>query len=77
LLLRSLASSEAFNRTRVTVGGQRVDAANRDTALMDRARRAESEAWETLGPFLANRPAVRVGDATDTIPLIEEGGSCR
>lgn len=73
LLLRSLASAAAFTRKRVTVGGQRVEPVNKDAALEVRARSAEAEAWEALEPFLLRQPAGKVGDATDTVPLIEEG----
>ena len=71
-LLRSLASSEAFNQKRVTIGGQRLDVARRFDALNDAADAAGEQAWHVLEPFVLARPAAKVVDVTKTTPIIEE-----
>ena len=71
-LLRSLASSEAFNQKRLTVGGQRIDVARRFEALNEAADSAGEQAWEVLEPFVFARPAAKAVDVTETTPIIEE-----
>jgi hypothetical protein len=41
-------------------------------ALTDRADEAEREAWRTLEPFLAVRPADKLAEPTDSQPIVEE-----
>lgn len=71
-LLRSLASSEAFLQKRVAIGGQRVEMSRRFEAMMRAAESSEERAWDTLEPFLLARPSSKVGDVTQTTPIVEE-----
>lgn len=72
-LLRSLASSQAFQRKKLTVGGQQLDVARRYEAMVEHADAAETQAWHVLEPFLQAKPADRVAGVTDSQPVIEEG----
>lgn len=71
-LIRSLASAAAFARKDITIGGQRIEPARRVEALTELADEAEEEAWRTLEPFLALRPADKLAEATDSQPVVEE-----
>ncbi len=68
-LLRSLASRNATVRQEVTVGGQRIADGDRFASLMAMASRAEKQAWRTLEPFMAARPGLQLGSATDCVPV--------
>ncbi len=71
-LMRSLASAAAFSRKDIAIGGQRIQPARRVEALTELADEAEQEAWQTLEPFLALRPADKLAAATDSQPIVEE-----
>jgi hypothetical protein len=71
-LFRSLASKDAFDQKQITVGGHRIDAGKRFSALMTLASLAEQNAWYTLEPYLLERPSRAFAEATDTTAVLGE-----
>lgn len=69
-LFRSLASKEAFEQKRTTVGGQRIEEGARFTALTAVASLTEDQGWYVLAPYLASRPARSVAAVTASTPVL-------
>ncbi|HNR29710.1 MAG TPA: hypothetical protein PKI11_02375 [Candidatus Hydrogenedentes bacterium] len=69
-LLRALASRDAIEQQRVTIGGQRIEAGDRFAALLAMADQSEKRAWRALEPFLLPmRPRVPL-DVTASTPVL-------
>ncbi len=72
-LFRSLASKDAFEQKRGTIGRQRVEEGKRFASLMGVASLTEDQAWYVLAPYLAAYPARAVAGVTaSTVVLGEE-----
>ena len=72
-LYRSLASKEAFDQRRVTVGAQRIEDGERFRSLMTIASMAADQAWLLLEPYLLDNAPRTVLDANaSTLVLGEE-----
>lgn len=69
-VLRSLASKDAFEQRKVSVGGQRIEPGARYDALMDAAAGAEDQAWDALAPYLAPGTERAPADVTDSQPVL-------
>ena len=71
-LYRSLASRQAFDEKQVAIGGQRIEAGKRFSALMAIASLTEETAWYILEPYVVDRPSVSPAGATDTVAVLGE-----
>ena len=71
-LLYSLASKDAVEQKQVTVGGQRVETGKRFDALESVAKLTETQAWDTLAPYLAAQPETALAGVTDSVPVLGE-----
>lgn len=65
-VLRSIAAADARQRRRVTVGGNRIEPADRDSRLYQLADAIESQAWDVLEPFLLWRVRRTILRLTET-----------
>jgi len=72
-VFRALCGKDALERKRATVGGQRLETDGRFSALMSMASLAEEQAWYTLEPYLARRPALTGAATTDSRPVFGGG----
>lgn len=70
--LRSLATAAAHRRKHITIGGNRIQPADRDITLNGLADAIESQAWDMLEPFLRRMPPRRVLRLTATQPILGE-----
>jgi len=71
-VFRSLASKEAYDEKQVSIGGQRIEAGKRFSALMAIGSLAEETAWYILEPYVEARPCVSLADVTDTVAVLGE-----
>jgi hypothetical protein len=69
---RALASGEAFGQKRMTIGGQRIEESGRFETMTELADLTEEQAWFILEPYVVDRPAQTVADASDTTPVLGE-----
>lgn len=71
-LFRTLAAKDAFDQKQATIGGQRLEAGKRFTALMAVAALTEDQAWYVLEPYIEARPSRVLAAVTDTVPVLGE-----
>ena len=71
-LFRSLASKDAFEQKQIALGGQRMDAGKRFSALMTMAELSERDAWYLLEPYITDAPARTPMNASDTVAVLGE-----
>lgn len=72
-VLRSLSWGHAAEQQHLALGNTRIEEGNRFRELHEAADIAESQAWYMLEPYVAAAEDHPVADATDTIPILEEG----
>lgn len=71
-LFRSLASKQAYDEKQVAIGGQRIEAGKRFSALMAIGSLTEETAWYILEPYVEGRPCVALAGTTDTVAVLGE-----
>jgi len=71
-LFRSLASRDAFDQQRITIGGQRIEEGARFASLMAVASLTEDRAWVLLAPFLKACPVRNAAWTTASTPVLGE-----
>jgi hypothetical protein len=71
-VLRSLAVGAAHRRKHITIGGNRIEPAERDTRLHGLADAIESQAWDVLEPCLLWQSRRSILRLSDTQPVMGE-----
>ena len=71
-VLRSLASGDAYQQKTLNLSGHSVNSGDRFRDLSFAADVAEEQAWYVLEPYVLGKPAPRVADVTETVPVLEE-----
>jgi hypothetical protein len=71
-LYRSLASHDAFDLKRLSLGGQRIEDGERFRALMIIAEASADCAWMLLEPYLLEQPPREVFDVNASTPVLGE-----
>jgi hypothetical protein len=69
-VFRALAGRDAFDQKQAAIGGQRIDAGKRFTALNAIADFAERQAWYLLEPYVLAVPARVLAAGTDTVAVL-------